>query len=90
MASVKSRYSKKEIARRGDELYEKNVRPHLSPKDDGMICAIDVDTGAYELDREALAACHRLRERVPDAHIWILRVGTRYVHRFGSAPVSAQ
>jgi hypothetical protein len=31
-----------------------------------------------------LAVCHQLRARIPEAQIWVLRVGSRYVHRFRS------
>ena len=34
-------------------------------------------------DADELKACHRLRARIPDAQIWMVRVGSRYVHRFG-------
>lgn len=83
MSSTRPRYSKEEIARRGDELYEREIRPHLSAKDDGKLCAIDVDSGAYVVDMDVLSACDRLREEFPDAQIWILRIGSRYVYRFG-------
>jgi hypothetical protein len=83
MSTTKRRYPKDEFARRGDALYESEVLPHLSPEDEGMLVAIDLDTAAYVLDRDELSACHRLRERLPDAQIWLVRVGSRYVHRFG-------
>jgi hypothetical protein len=83
MASVKRRYSKEEFARRGDALYECEVKPHLSPGDEGKLVAIDIDTGAYVVDTDELSAFQRLRDRLPDAQIWMVRVGSRYVHRFG-------
>jgi hypothetical protein len=45
--------------------------------------AIDVDSGMFEVDVNELAACDKLRARVPDPQIWLVKVGTRYVHRFG-------
>jgi hypothetical protein len=83
MASVKRRYSKEEFAHRGDTLYNSAVRPHLQPADDGRFVALDIDTGEYEMDDDELAACDRLRARLPRAQIWMVRVGSRYVHRFG-------
>ena len=32
---------------------------------------------------DELAACDRLNARIPDAQIWLVRVGSRYLHRFG-------
>jgi len=84
MASTKRRYSKEEFAHRGDTMYENDVRPHLKADDEGKFAAIDIESGAYEVDLDELQACHRLRARVPEAQIWMVRVGSRYVHRFGS------
>jgi hypothetical protein len=83
MASSKRRYSKEEFARRGDTAYDSVVRPHLKPEDKGRLVALDIETNEFEIDEEELKACKRLRARVPDAQIWIVRVGSRYVHRFG-------
>jgi len=84
MASTQRRYSKEEFARRGDAIYQSNVRPHLKPEDEGKFVAIDIETGAYEIDTDELAACDRLRTRIPEAQIWLVRAGSPYVHRFGS------
>jgi hypothetical protein len=83
MASTKRRYSKEDFARRGDEIYETQVRPHLMVEDEGKFAAIDIESGAYELDVDELEACDKLNARVPEAQIWLVRVGSRYLHRFG-------
>lgn len=44
----------------------------------GKFAAIDIETGAYEVDAD-----DRLRARVPEAQIWMVRIGSRSVHRFG-------
>ncbi len=83
MAWTKRRYSKEEFAQRGDAIYENDVIPELTPDDDGKFAAIDIDSGIYEVDADELAAGDRLRARVPAAQIWMVRVGSSYVHRFG-------
>jgi hypothetical protein len=83
MASTKRRYSKEEFARRGDAIYDSVVRPHLTPADEGKFAAIDIETGTYEIGADELEATDRLRARVPDAQIWLVRIGSRYLHRFG-------
>lgn len=83
MASTKRRYSKTEFARRGDALYEKDVLPKLKRGDQGKFAAIDIDSGTYEIDADELTAGDKLRARVPAAQIWMVRVGSSYVHRFG-------
>jgi hypothetical protein len=83
MTSVKRRYSKEEFARRGDAIYESDVRPRLKPADKGKFAAVDIESGMYEIDRDELKAGNRLRARVPEAQIWVVRVGHRSVHRIG-------
>ena len=83
MAAIKRRYSKEEFARRGDAIYENDVRPLVKVEDEGKFAAIDIDTGVYAVDVDELEACDQLRQRVPKAQIWMVRIGSRYVHRFG-------
>ena len=83
MASTQPRYSKEEFARRGDAIYERKVHPHLKDEDKDKFVAIDIETGDYEIDADELAVCDRLRARIPDAQIWMVRVGSPFVHRFG-------
>lgn len=81
--SRQPRYSKEEFARRGDEIYEREVLPRLSPEDEGKYALIDIETGDYEVDRDEIAASDRLFARRPDAQVWFRQVGSRYARRFG-------
>jgi hypothetical protein len=83
MVSSTRRYDKIEFARRGDQVYETQVRPHLTIDDVGRFAAVDIETGAYELAQDELTACDNLGARVPGAQIWLVRVGSRHVHRLG-------
>ncbi|HXD88535.1 MAG TPA: hypothetical protein VN641_18745 [Urbifossiella sp.] len=83
MAATHRRYGKEEFARRGDEIYARKVQSHLTSADEGKVVAIDIESGAYEIDTDELAACDKLNERLPEAQIWLVRVGSRYLHRFG-------
>ncbi len=83
MATVKHRYSKEEFARRGDQIYETQVQPRLNTKDEGKFAAIDIETANFEVADDELEAGAKLRARLPNAQIWIVRVGSRAVHRFG-------
>jgi hypothetical protein len=77
------RYSKEEFARRGDQIYERVLRGSGESGNQGRFVAIDIETGDYEIDADELAASDRLLARVPDAQIWLRRIGSRYAHRFG-------
>jgi hypothetical protein len=83
MPSIQPRYSKEEFARRGDEIYERDIRPRVEPGQEGKYVVIDIETGAYEIDADELAASDRLLARHPNAQIWLRRVGSRYARRFG-------
>jgi hypothetical protein len=84
MAVRQPRYSKEEAARRGDEIYDRDVRSQVEPQHNGEIIAIDLDTGAWEVDPDEITAARRLEARHPDAQIWVVRVGSRYLSRFGT------
>jgi hypothetical protein len=84
MAIRQPRYSKEEFAQRGDALYESEVRAKVEEGNHGRIVAIDIETGSFEVADDILLATDRLFERLPDAQPWIVRIGHRVVHRFGS------
>ncbi|MDZ7292072.1 MAG: hypothetical protein ONB44_05235 [candidate division KSB1 bacterium] len=81
MIDLQPRYSKEEFARRGDEIYERDIRPHLKKEDMGKFVLIDIETGAFEIDADEIAASNRLLARYPQAQVWMVRVGYRYAHR---------
>ena len=83
MTAQQPRYSKEEYARRGNDLYERQVRWRVEAGNKGKIVAIDIDTGAFEVADDLLMASDRLLARYPDAQPWFVRIGYRAVHRFG-------
>lgn len=91
MQVLTPRYSKEEFARRGDEIYDRDIKPHVTQEDKGKFVLIDIETGDYEMDWNELVAHDRLVLRHPDAQVWFTRVGSRYARRFGPRyrPVSA-
>lgn len=80
---------REEFGRRGDEIYERDIFPRLHSEDQGKIVAIDVETGDYEIAGEELIAADRLLTRRPEARIWLRRIGSRYLYRFGRRHVAA-
>ncbi len=79
------RYSKEEFAQRGNQIYERDIRPNLTADDHGKYVAIDIESGEWEMDADERAADERLLSRVPDAQMWMTRVGYGYIRRFGGA-----
>ena len=84
MSIQQRKYSKEEVARRGDEIYQRDIRDQVEPHRNDEIVAIDVETGAWEIDQDEIAAAHRLEERCPGATVWVVRAGSRYLTRFGA------
>jgi hypothetical protein len=76
-------YSKEEFTRRGDKIYESQVRQQVEEGNHGKIVAIDIETGAFEVADELLVASKRLLSRLPDAQTWFIRIGHPAVDRFG-------
>ena len=75
---------KEEIARLGDEIYERDIRRQVEAAHHGKIVSIDVDTGSWAIGDDILDAADRLRELRPHVNdVWSLRVGHRAVYRFG-------
>lgn len=84
MAVRQRRYSKEELARRGQALYEASIRQQIESGNIGKIVAIDIETGAFEIDENVVPATNRLFERHPTAQPWLIRVGHRAVDHFGA------
>jgi hypothetical protein len=78
------RYSKEDAARLGDEIYDRDIRSLVEPAHDGEIVAIDLDSGSWEIAADEITAARHLEARCPDAQPWVVRVGSRFVRRFGA------
>lgn len=80
-----------EVARRGDRLYDCEVRPRIDEDAErGKYVVIDVHSGDFEIDEDEMAAGDRLAERRPDAQVWLTRVGSRYARSFGGRPYTPE
>ncbi len=87
MGASVPRYSKEEFARRGDALYQRQILPKLAAKDVGKFLAIDIETGEYEMAADELKAGDKLLARIPEAQIWMVRIGYAATHSFGGRQV---
>ena len=82
------RLSAEETARRGDEIYQRDVRPLVEADHHGEFVAIDVESGSWTIAGDLYDARQRLRAKQPDAiDVWLLRVGHRALHHFGGRPL---
>lgn len=83
MPTTNPRRSLDELARLAGSIFDSQIRPVLRPEDDGKFVAIDVETGAYEIDEDDYTAVMRLRARQPDADMWLMRAGFPTTCRIG-------
>jgi hypothetical protein len=73
---AKATDSGEEVVRRGEEIYERDIRAKVEAEHRGEFIVIDVETGDYEIDRKALEATHRVMARHPDGARCLLRIGS--------------
>lgn len=83
MKPAQPRCSKEEFARRGEEIFESEIRAQLKGVPARYFVLIDIESGNFEVDESELAASDRLRARCPNGQVWMRRVGSRISRRFG-------
>jgi hypothetical protein len=76
-----------EVARRGQELYERNIRQKVEPEQIGRFLVVDIESGDYEVADDELSAWDRMLATRPDARLYGLRVGRDYAYRLGGRTV---
>jgi len=88
MSILRPRHSKEEFARRGEEIYDRVVRPALKPEDSGKFVAIDIESASYAIDKSDYAATEQLLRQNPDAQIWLMRAGEKAAYHIGGRTFS--
>ena len=77
-----------ETARRGHEIYERDIKPALAEDQHGRYVAVDVDSGCWVIADTFLGATDDLYERHPDScDVWLLRIGYRAAFNLGGRPL---
>ena len=82
---VRSKEETEAVGERGLAIYEKDIAPQLSDHDRGRYVAIDVNTGEWEIG-DSEDATELLRERVPNADIFLLKHIDIDIGFFGGVP----
>jgi hypothetical protein len=83
MATEQIRYTPDEVAQRGTEFYETQIRPLVETGNIDRFLAIDVETGDYAVADARYDAAKILRDKNPNAQIWGLRIGHIASAKFG-------
>ena len=64
-----------EIARKGEEIYEKKLKDKIEKDYFGKIVAIEVDSGEYFLGDTTIEASNRAKKRFPDKITYLKKIG---------------
>ena len=68
-----TRRPSEEIARLGDEIYERDIRQEVEAEHHGAVVAIDVESGTWAIGDTVVAARDRRRtERLDAIDVWLL------------------
>ena len=78
-----SSLTSEDIAQRGQELYDREIRAKVEPQNMGKFLILDVETGDYEIDESDMAALRRFKDKHPGAVFYIIRIGHSAAYRLG-------
>ena len=79
--------SREEFAARGERIYHRDIEPTLGAEDTDKFVAIDIETGRYAIDRDDYTATEELLRQVPEAQMWLVRVGHKGAYRIGGRSI---
>jgi len=80
---VEPRYSAEETVRRGQEIYERDIRNRVEDTEHGKYVLIDIETGQYQVGEDYHSTARSMLATKPDAALCALRVGYPAVGRIG-------
>lgn len=72
-----------ELARLGQEIYERDIKAHVEEKHKGEFLALDTVTGGYEIDANHAQAIEQAVSRFGGGRLYIVRIGYPAAARFG-------
>lgn len=68
--------SREEVAHRARQLYENSIRQEVeTEKNIGKMVIVDIETGAYEVDKTGIKAAHNLMAKHPYARLFGIYIG---------------
>jgi hypothetical protein len=82
--------ARKAIVQRGQEIYEKDIRPKVESQHYGKFLAVETDSGEYEIDEQEINAIQRARARNPGGQLYLIRIGHSSAYNLGSGSLVAK
>ncbi len=80
-----SMLTKDEIARRGREIYERDIRADVERDHDGEFLVVDVATGDYAVGKDDEEVFKHAEAKNPEGLFYLMRVGRPAAHRIGGS-----
>ncbi len=81
-----SDHTAREVVRRGQDIYERDIRPKVEPDFEGKFIVVDVVTGDYVIADSDSEAFDLAEAKHPDGVHYVARIGHRAPYRIGSRP----
>ena len=79
-------HTAEEIARRGREIYEQDIRRKVEHEHDGEFLVVDITTGDYAVGKDDDELFDQVETRNPDDLFYLMRIGRKAAHRIGAHP----
>jgi hypothetical protein len=77
-------YTTEEIANRGQEIYERRIRPHVEADNIGMVLVLDIVSEDYVIAEDHPAAMKASHQLPPDAILYSVKIGSPTMGRLGA------
>ena len=89
MSSIDDPQALAEVARRGDEIYEHDLKASLEASDMERLVAIDVTSRKFALGDSVWKASDTLQKETgaDPENIWIIRIGSKAVYHLSRSTV---
>jgi hypothetical protein len=78
-----AKFSPEEVASRGEEMYDRQLRENVETGNKGKFIIIDIETGQYEIDEDDLQATKRALAKRGGAVLYGLRIGYPTAYTLG-------
>lgn len=75
--------TKDQVAYRGREIYERDIRAEVEREHEGEFLVVDVGTGYYAVGEDQDEVFDRAEENNPEGLFYLMRVGHPAAHRIG-------
>ncbi|BAZ10537.1 hypothetical protein NIES4071_23600 [Calothrix sp. NIES-4071] len=77
-------WTEEEVAQRAKQFYENGIRLHVEHGDNiGKMIVINAETGEYGIDESGVESILALKQKNPNARLYMMRIGYNAVFGFG-------